>query len=341
MSGETQKSVPPGLLYIAGNISSKDNILGLPAAEKSRWAEGLELHKEKAPTVFFAGCGYQYSSKLEQLVSVIKTADKMSGNPDLPVLMAHAPKKLGVDVAGLYTKVMSREKGSDAEVLRDAVKVIKALGVDVGYMGAHEPCCGAPLYQTGLQKEFAANAERAFRKFHSAGVKEIISIVPSCTYALRDLFPKMVPGYDIHVRHFIEVVAAKMGHTRFSYPHKVKVTYHDPCQMGRYMGLIEQPREVLRSIHNVELVEPAWTSGEWSTCCGGGGGFEVVFPLISETLAAGRVAELAATGADIILTQCPGCLMQLRSGLQQLKKAGVQVMDVASLLAKSLPREKA
>lgn len=340
MSKEAQGLVPPGLAYIAGNITSKDNILGLPAEAKSAWAAGLEFHKEKAHTVFFAGCGYQYSSKLEQLVTVIKAADKLSGNPDLPVLLANAPKKLGVDVAGLYTKVVSREKAGDSAVLRDAVAVIKAFGIDIGYLGADEPCCGAPLYHTGLQNEFAANAGKAYRKLKAAGVREIISIVPSCTYALRSLFPKALPGYDIEVRHFIEVVAANTGRVKFAYPHRVKVTYHDPCQLGRYMGLVEQPREVLRSVQNVELVEPSWTSGEWSTCCGGGGGFEVVFPLISETLATGRVAELAATGADIILTQCPGCLMQLRTGLQQLKKAGMQVMDVASLLARSLPGEK-
>jgi heterodisulfide reductase subunit B len=341
MNNEISKSVPPGLAYIAANITAKDNILGLPAGEKAKWAEGLEFPKDKPSTVFFAGCGYQYSPMLEQLVTVIKTADKMSGNPDLPVLMAHAPKKLGVDVAGLYTKMASRGKAGDGDVLRDAVSVIRALGMDPGYLGSHEPCCGAPLYHTGLQTAFAANAEKAFRKLKSSGVKEIISIVPSCTYALLDLFPKMVPGFDIKVKHFIEVVAENVRQAKFSYPHKVKVTYHDPCQLGRYMGLIDQPRQVLRSIHNVELVEPAWTSGEWSTCCGGGGGFEVVFPQISETLAMGRVTELAATGADIILTQCPGCLMQLRAGLQQLKKTDTQVMDLATLLAKSLPREKA
>ncbi len=128
-----------------------------------------------------------------------------------------------------------------------------------------------------------------------------------------------------------------MGKASFKYPRKVKVAYHDPCQLGRYMGLIEQPRAVLRAVENVELVEPEWTSGEWSTCCGGGGGFEVVFPDMSRTLAVNRAAELAETGAEIIATQCPGCIMQLRSGLKELKKVDIEVVDLASLLARSLP----
>ncbi len=245
---------------------------------------------------------------------------------------------MGVDVAGLYTKFMSRDEGSDGPVLHDAVTVLHALGLEIGYLGAHEPCCGAPLYHMGLRNEFNTNAQKAYEKLKAGGVRKIISIVPSCTHALRDLFPKAVNGFDIEVEHFVEVVAEKIGGKKFKYPRKVKVVYHDPCQLGRYMGLLAQPRHVLRSIENIELIEPQWTSGEWSTCCGGGGGFEVVFPDISQTLAVGRVTELAETGADIIATHCPGCLMQLKSGIKQLKKTDIEVVDLATLVARSLPK---
>lgn len=337
MSKSTRGLIPPGLAYLADNINAKENILGLPRNAKSKWAHGLDFHRG-ASTIFFAGCGYQYSSMLEPLAALVKKVDNMSINPDLPVLLAGAPKKLGVDVAGLYTRFLSKDESSDAPVLKDAVHVLKALGVEPGYMGADEPCCGAPLYHTGLRNEFAANAEKAYGKMKSSGVKKIISIVPSCTHALKNLFPKTVPGCEIEVRHFVEIAAEKIEHGKFKYPQKVKVVYHDPCQLGRYMGLIEQPRHVLRSIHNVELVEPAWTSGEWSTCCGGGGGFEVVFPDISQTLATARVTELIETAADIIVTHCPGCLMQLKSGLKQLKNDNVEVVDLATLMARSLPK---
>ena len=103
------------------------------------------------------------------------------------------------------------------------------------------------------------------------------------------------------------------------------------------MGILEQPRRVIRSIENVELVEPEWTSGEWSTCCGGGGGFEVVFPNMSLTLASNRARELAETGADVIVTHCPGCLMQLKSGIKALKKSRIEALDLATLIARSLP----
>jgi len=335
MSKNTRKLVPAGLVYIADNINGKDNILGLPRGAKSRWADGLEFSRDNA-TIFFAGCGYQYSSMLEPLVTLVRTADRMSIDPGLPVVLAGVPRKLGIDVTGIYTKVMSRDNGNDADILRDAVVVLKSLGISTGYLGSDEPCCGAPLYHMGLQKEFAANAEKACAKLKSCGVKKIIGIVPSCTHALRSLFARCISGYDLEVRHFIEVVAEKIKPGQFKYPRKVKITYHDPCQLGRYMGILDQPRQVLKAVENVELVEPEWTAGEWSTCCGGGGGFEVVFPDMSQTLAMGRVNELAETGADIITTQCPGCLMQLMSGLNELKKDNIEVMDLASLLARSL-----
>jgi len=335
-SKNMRRPIPAGLAYIADNINAGDNILGLPKANKARWAEGIDFSRDKS-TVFSAGCGYQYSAMLEPLVAALIQADRVSNNPDLAIKVGGMSKKLGVDAAGLFSKATSRDAGSDSSVLRDAIKVLKAIGLDPGYLGENEPCCGAPLYHMGLQKEFAANAVKAYSRLKASGVRKIIGIVPSCTYALRNLFPRSAPGFDIEVRHFIEAVAENMGNVKFKYPRRAKVAYHDPCQLGRYMGLIEQPRAVLRAVENVELVETEWTSGEWSTCCGGGGGFEVVFPDMSRTLAVNRVAELAETGADIITTQCPGCLMQLKAGLKDLKRDTIQVVDLASLLAQSLP----
>jgi Fe-S oxidoreductase len=337
MVKNTRKFVPPGLTYIAGNITSRDNILGLPREAKAKWASGLKFSSNRS-TIFFAGCGYQYSALLEPLVSLVKAADRMVLNPDLPVALAGIPRKLGIDVAGLYSKVAARDGSGDSGVLRDAVLVLQQLGQEIGYLGNDEPCCGAPMYHTGLQKEFGANSEIAYSKLKAAGVRMVIGIVPSCTHALKNVFPKFINGYDITIRHFIEVAAENMKKGQFRLPHKVKVAYHDPCQLGRYMGLFEQPRHVLNSIGNVELVEPEWTAGEWSTCCGGGGGFEVVFPEIAGTLAKGRVKELAETGADIIATQCPGCLMQLKEGLRHFKDRKIEVMDLATLLAKAIPK---
>jgi Fe-S oxidoreductase len=106
--------------------------------------------------------------------------------------------------------------------------------------------------------------------------------------------------------------------------------------MARFLGLIEEPRRILGAIKGIELVEPDWTRGEWATCCGGGGGFEATFPELSQVLAANRARELVETGARIIVTQCPGCIMQLKDGLKELKNGDVEVLDLAQIVAMAM-----
>jgi hypothetical protein len=327
--------VPPGLTYLADNILTRQNILGVTKEQGARWAQKLNL-PAVADTVFFAGCGYQYSAQLEVLMSMAKAADKSVIGSELPMRFARFQKKLGLNLPGIYSNVLAR--GGDVEVkpLEAAVKVMRKMGFQPGYLAENEPCCGAPLNHAGFQDKFAANARNAYHKLKDARVKQLIGIVPYCTHALKKLFPLYIDNYDIEVHHFIEIVAGKISLFKMKYPDKVRVTYHDPCQLVRYMNLVEEPRRILKAIENVELVETAWTRGEFSTCCGGGGGFETVFPELSEVLAINRVTELMETRPDIIVTHCPGCIMQLKDGLKQLKVEGVQVLDLAEVVAAAI-----
>jgi Fe-S oxidoreductase len=335
MDKKAKGLIPPGLAYLADNVSSKQNVMGESKGAGAKWAKDLKLPKE-AETVFFAGCGYQYTKKLESLMSLIRGLDKSVVGAELPMAMAGLQKKIGLDLGGMYGKVMGRGGDADAEPLLDAVKVLKGLGVQFGYLGEDEPCCGGLLYYIGMQKDFAKRAQGVYQTLKSHGVKRMIGMVPSCTYAMRSLIPPHVPGYDIEVKHFSEVVAEKVGSVQMRYPKEVKVAYHDPCQMARYLGLSEEPRRILRAIKGIDLVDAAWTAGEWSTCCGGGGGFEAVFPELSHLLAVNRARELSETGAQIIVTNCPGCIMQLKAGLKEMKNDEVEVLDLAQVVAAAM-----
>jgi Fe-S oxidoreductase len=231
---------------------------------------------------------------------------------------------------------LSRGDETEVKPLAAAVKVLRKLGIQPGYLAEKEPCCGAPLHHAGMQNRFAENARRAHEKLKASGAKHIIGIVPYCTHALAKLFPRYVDGYDIRVKHFVEIIAEKLPDIKLKYPRKVRVTYHDPCQMVRFMNLVEEPRRILKAIENLELVETDWTCGEWSTCCGGGGGFEIVFPELSQVLAVNRVKELMATKPDIIVTHCPGCIMQIKDGLKQLKINDVEVLDLSEVIAAAM-----
>jgi len=326
--------IPPGSTYIADNIQTKDNILGTSKSKGAGWAKGLNLPRD-AETIFFAGCGYQYSHDLESLMSLLRKIDRSAVNTEFAVGMAGFTRKLGVDAAGIFNKLVSRGSSED-QPLRDAVKVLISLGIKLGYLAEEEPCCGGLLYFAGMHQQFAERSRAVMQRLQVKDVKEIISIVPSCTYTLRTLIPQFTGGKQIPVRHFCEVIAGKIPDLKLTYPRKVKVTYHDPCQLVRYLGLIEEPRRILKSISGIEYVEPKWTSGTMATCCGGGGGFEVVFPELSLTLAKNRAKELADTGAEIIVTHCPGCIMQLEAGLKELKIDNIEVLDLSQVVARAM-----
>jgi Fe-S oxidoreductase len=326
------------LTYLADNIISRQNILGVTKEQGARWAQKLDLPKQ-AEIIFFAGCGYQFSAQLERLMSLARGIDKSVIGAELPMRFARFQKKLGLNLPGIYSNVLSRgilPGKDDVKPLEAAVKVLRNLGIQPGYLAEDEPCCGAPLNHAGLQTKFADNARQAYRTLKSFGVKQIISIVPYCTHAISSLFPLYVDGYDLEVRHFLEVVAEKIPSHKLRFPRKVRVTYHDPCQLVRYMSLVEEPRRILKSIENIELVETDWTWGEWATCCGGGGGFETVFPELSGVLAVNRATELLETGAEIIVTHCPGCVMQLKEGVKELKADGVEVLDLSQVVAMAM-----
>lgn len=335
MNKKTEGLIPPGLVYVADNITSKHNLLGAPKGMGARWAKSLNLSQE-AETIFFAGCGYQYNASLQSLMSMIRKLDKSPIGADLPMSLAGFTKKLGIDPAQIYRRLAVRDSDSAAQPLKDAVGVLKGLGVEFGYLAEDEPCCGGILHYTGLEKDFARNAQNLYKTLKDRGVKRIIGIVPSCTYTLAELIPRYVPDYDLEVRHFLQVVLEGVESRDLRFPRQVRVAYHDPCQLSRYLGLIEEPRRILKSIKGIELVEPDRTCGEWSTCCGGGGGFEVVFPELSQILAANRARELVETGAQIIVTHCPGCVMQLEEGLKAMKAKDVEVLDLAQVVAMAM-----
>ncbi|MFC1871900.1 hypothetical protein ACFLYF_05865, partial [Chloroflexota bacterium] len=149
MGKKAKDLIPPGLAYIADNIVSRQNVLGAPPEKKSQWARGLDFPKESA-TIFFAGCGYQYDSGLESLMSLLRKMDSSPVGAELPMSIAGFQKKLGIDLAGVYRKLMVREKATDGQPLRDAVNVLKKLDIDTGYLAEKEPCCGGLLHYAGM-----------------------------------------------------------------------------------------------------------------------------------------------------------------------------------------------
>lgn len=335
MKKHSNKYIPPGLQYLTGNVARKDNIMGSSAHDRASWAAGLSF-SENYDTIFFAGCGYQYSAGLDSLMSIIRGMDKSPLGIELPARLAGSFQGFPVDPVKIAGKLAGKDGSSDSRVLVQAAKIVQAAGYDIAYMSEKEPCCGGILYYSGMENVFIEKVKTAYAAFKTCGVKNIISIVPSCTYTLRSLFPKYIDPFDIKVVHILEAVAEKIEGMKLQLPSEITVTYHDPCQLSRFLQITDEPRRILRSIKGINLVEPENTHGERSTCCGGGGGFEAVFPELSEKIACNRAGELAATGAEIIVTHCPGCILQIRHALKKMKMENIKVMDIMQIIAMAM-----
>jgi Fe-S oxidoreductase len=212
-------------------------------------------------------------------------------------------------------------------------KLLKAAGVNFGVLGAEMVCCAESLgkVEGGALTEKLMLANKTL--FKEKGVKRVLVSSPHCL----DTFKK---EYDAGVEpmHLVEMWAAKITDGTLK-PGKdlggVKVAYHDPCYLGRHNEVYDAPRTVLRSIPGVEFVEMP-RHRENSYCCGGGGGGMWMEREKGERPSDLRIEEALATGAKIIATACPYCILMLEDSRKNLGAEDVRIVDVAELLAESL-----
>jgi Fe-S oxidoreductase len=336
MKTPLKRLIPAGHIYIRDSILEKANIVGI-SIDRAAWAKDLDLPM-KADYTFFAGCGYQFMKYAEGMAGTVRTMEKAGIGMAKMVNVSETFSKVGVDLTSITARVTAAgRKDPYTGVLVSAVNVLRKLGVDIGYLGEDEPCCGSPNYYAGFVDEFRENAQRTHGAFKSHGTKKIIGIIPACTATMRVIYQQYVEGYDLEVMHFFEIVARRLKETSIKpkLKEKLVITYHDPCQLSRYLRITDEPREIMKHIEGLEVREPeSEKSGQWSTCCGGGG-LEVSNPELSDRIGIRRVTELLETGANIIATNCPACMMQLKKSAKKLK-ADIEVRDVAEILNEAL-----
>ncbi len=215
------------------------------------------------------------------------------------------------------------------------------LAVDFTYLGKKESCCGTPMLVAGKWDVFAETMKKNIEAVKPAGADTVITSCPACDMMWRHVYPEWAKkhgiDYDIKVRHYSEVVAEKIKTKEFSFPHNnvepTKVTWHDSCHMGRVSGIYDAPREVIRAIPGVELVEMEYNR-EQSHCCGS------VLTLIKDPPVAAdvgkvRLDEAVDAGAQKLIALCPCCEFQFRV-TKDKKKIPVDIVDLARFAASAL-----
>ncbi|MGQ9515851.1 MAG: (Fe-S)-binding protein [Anaerolineae bacterium] len=214
-------------------------------------------------------------------------------------------------------------------------------GVDYTLLGKEEWCCGYPAYISGdveLARAMAVHNVEAFRR---AGARQVVVSCPSCYHVFTHIYPELL-GEEalagLKVLHATELLADLLGNGVLKPAEQsLRVTYHDPCDLGRKSKLFLPPRRVLGAVPGVELVEMAST-GENSLCCGGGGNVESSAPNLVESMAARRLAEAQDTGAELIVTACQQCKRTLTSAARK-RRVRMRTVDVVELVWQALSSE--
>ncbi len=222
----------------------------------------------------------------------------------------------------------------NTKLARATAEILNLAGVSWGMPTTDVNCCGESLKKVGDLELFERLKSNNLNYLKSNGAKKIITVSPHCLAAFKKDY-----GQDFEVLHFSELIARFVQEGKLK-PKKdmggLKVTYHDPCYLGRHNGVYDAPRQVIQSIPGVEFIEMG-RSREQSMCCGGGGGGLWMEKAKGERLSDLRIEEAMATGATVLATACPYCITMFEDSARTLNvDEQIKIKDVTELFLESL-----
>lgn len=186
-------------------------------------------------------------------------------------------------------------------------KILNSAGVDFGILGAKENCCGESIRKTGDEELFKRLAKENIKTFIDNGVKKILVSSPHCYHTFKNEYPEFMVNFEvIHISQYLFELINE-GRLELTKEYKKKVTYHDPCYLGRHNGIYDEPREVLKKIPGLELNEMPESRVD-SLCCGGGGGRVWMETQKGERFGDLRIEQAIGVGAELLVTCCPYCI---------------------------------
>ncbi|NQT05537.1 MAG: (Fe-S)-binding protein, partial [Dehalococcoidia bacterium] len=222
-------------------------------------------------------------------------------------------------------------------VAQAIVGILKTAGVNFGILGAEEVCCGDPARRLGNEYLFQMQAQQNIELLNNYGIKRIVTGCPHCYNTLKNEYPQF--GGVFEVLHHTEIINRLIEEGKLPGIKEMSglVTYHDSCYLGRYNNIYDVPRQVLRRLGGVKLVEMA-RNLEHGFCCGAGGGhLWLEEQKTGERINEMRTEQALATKAGVIATACPYCLQMFEDGIQTKEAAeSVRAMDIAELVMKAL-----
>jgi Fe-S oxidoreductase len=235
----------------------------------------------------------------------------------------------------LYIGCTSSYDRRAQKIARALVTVLNAAGVKFGTLGQHEPCCGESALSVGNLRYFEEIAQKTAAIFKEKKITDLVVISPHCYDVFRNHYPQV--GIDLNPLHYTQYLAGLIADGRLKMKGNLqqRVTFQDPCYLGRHNGEYEAPRSILKAIPGLELVEMAANRSE-GLCCGGGGGRMWLETVNAERFSNLRARDAERTGAGILATACPFCIVCLEDSTRSLGLDELRVLDIAEIAALAL-----
>jgi len=304
------------------NLTLRGSVLPLSRARATGWSEGLGIPRG-GRTVLYTGLMYQLMPSMIALEKVTARFEDSSLNR-LTFLGRLGNRAInGSRLTSLLVRGEDRKRFEG--VLRNIATLLRAAGVDFGYLYEEELYAGALAHDQGLCQAFERQVSRVHELFRRYGVKRVITVDPHTTNVLRSILPTVAPNGGPKVESYLEVLAERGW--KPARPVERSVAIHDSCVYARHEGVVDEPRQLLRGA-GVEVLEPEY-SGRATFCCGGP--IESLFPGKARSIAETRVSQLEAVGKQIV-TMCPICLVNLGAAARERP---VAVEDISGWLAEA------
>ncbi|MBN2034642.1 MAG: (Fe-S)-binding protein, partial [Deltaproteobacteria bacterium] len=320
--------ISQALNTIRGNLERTGDPLGLKTVYWTQWTDGLDLPGQGSPLLFTA--------RMYQMLPFVVQATQMTAaaRPLVPMLSVKAFAKMAEIVVAVAADPFLRVRARRARKIRDRaeaalhgiVSALEGRGIHPAYLHEKEPYSGVLLYDLGMEEAVAPVARSVYRTLKSAGAETVLTVDPHTTFMLRNVYPRYIPGFDLQVHHYLEVLAG--SDAPFTRPRAggvpEKIVMHDSCVMTRDLEVLEPARTVLARL-GIEVVEPENT-GINTACCGGP--VEYAYRDLSSSISFIRAGELSRFCRDVLVT-CPICMINL---MKHEKELGIRVWDMGEIM---------
>ena len=218
------------------------------------------------------------------------------------------------------------------KVATATVNILNQAGINFGILGNKENCCGESIRKTGSEDVFKQLAKDNIKTFIDSGVKKIIVSSPHCYHTFKNEYPEFMVNFEVVFISQYLLALINEGKLELTKAYGKKVTYHDPCYLGRHNDIYDEPREVLNKVPGLELIEMA-DSRKDSLCCGGGGGRIWMDTPKEERFSDIRLEQADEVGAQILATSCPYCITNFEESRLNLEYEDIlEIKDITEII---------